>query len=409
MRRPPRLYTPYRHYDHFVTPMVTPTPIHECPAPANMMTTAQNPYSLPPSEKLSLSSVQAATDVSNGETGSTEEIVNMVRSLNVTLDVAIAEIIQINSRTKLLALNARIEAARAAEYGASFGVVASEMQKLASNTSQAADQLASNTRPTIERLLDTIGMTVRGNRLSDMALVNIDLIDRNLYERSCDVRWWATDSAPVEALTTGSSKSADYACDRLGTILNSYTVYWDLVLCDSKGKVIANGRPALYKSIGRDVSSAKWFTGAMATRSGEQFAFASALQCDLVDTKSSLIYSAAVREDGRVNGKAIGVLGIIFNWEALSSSIVANTPLNDRDRRNSRIAIVDPQGQILADSNARQSFDQIPSSWLESMSVSRKGFTKIDVNGKPHCLAFADSPGYETYSTGWKSLLLQAI
>ena len=36
---------------------------------------------------------------------------------------------------------------------------------------------------------------VRGTRLSDLALNNIDLIDRNLYERSCDVRWWATDSS----------------------------------------------------------------------------------------------------------------------------------------------------------------------------------------------------------------------
>ena len=27
----------------------------------------------------------------------------------------------------------------------------------------------------------------------------IDLIDRNLYERTCDVRWWATDSAMVAA------------------------------------------------------------------------------------------------------------------------------------------------------------------------------------------------------------------
>ena len=30
-------------------------------------------------------------------------------------------------------------------------------------------------------------------------LTNIDLIDRNLYERSCDVRWWATDSSVVDA------------------------------------------------------------------------------------------------------------------------------------------------------------------------------------------------------------------
>lgn len=259
----------------------------------------------------------------------------------------------------------------------------------------------------IDRLLDVIGVTVRGNRLSDMALVNIDLIDRNLYERSCDVRWWATDSSAVEALSNRSPEVAKHACARLGTILTSYTVYWDLVLCDSRGKIIANGRPESYPSIGRDVSSAKWFSNAMASRSGEQFSFASAHESNLVDHKSSLIYSAAVRAGGDVNGIAIGVLGIIFNWEALAASIIKNTPLAANDRHSTRIVIVDNQGHILADSSARQTFDQIPAAWLDCAASSRKGFTKVKVNGQPHCLAFADSPGYETYSTGWKSLILQ--
>lgn len=374
-----------------------------------MMTTAFELESLPSPCDSTATDEGSHTPVSSGGNGSTADIVNMVRSLNGTLDGAISEINQINSRTKLLALNARIEAARAGEYGASFGVVASEMQKLASNTSHAANQLASNTRPTIDRLLDVIGMTVRGNRLSDMALVNIDLIDRNLYERSCDVRWWATDSSAVEALSNRSPEVAKHACARLGTILNSYTVYWDLVLCDSRGKIIANGRPESYPSIGRDVSSAKWFSNAMASRSGEQFSFASAHESDLVDHKSSLIYSAAVRAGGDVNGTAIGVLGIIFNWEALAASIIKNTPLAANDRHSTRIVIVDNQGNILADSSARQTFDQIPAAWLDCAASSRKGFTKVKVNGQPHCLAFADSPGYETYSTGWKSLILQPV
>ena len=37
----------------------------------------------------------------------------------------------------------------------------------------------------------------RGERMVDLALNAVELIDRNLYERTCDVRWWATDSAVV--------------------------------------------------------------------------------------------------------------------------------------------------------------------------------------------------------------------
>jgi hypothetical protein len=39
----------------------------------------------------------------------------------------------------------------------------------------------------------------RGERMVDLSLNAIELMDRNLYERTCDVRWWATDSAIVAA------------------------------------------------------------------------------------------------------------------------------------------------------------------------------------------------------------------
>ncbi len=359
----------------------------------------------PPQSSLHLD----ALDDSAHDAGSTAEIVRLVHDLNHTMSRAITEIALVNSRTKLLALNARIEAARAGQFGASFGVVAAEMQKLAGNTAEAADQLDSTTRPTIDRLLNVISLSVRGNRLSDMALVNIDLIDRNLYERSCDVRWWATDSSVVDALSAGDGSSIDHACNRLGTILNSYTVYWDLVLCDLEGRVIANGRPDQFHSQQMLVDDSQWFRGAMATRSGEQFAFEASLRCPLVNGESALIYSAAVREGGEALGRPLGVLGIVFNWSSLAESVMRNTPIASSERHGTRIMIVDADGQVMADSNISHRMECVPSAWMEAMRQEPKGYCQISIGGQPHCLAFADSPGYETYSTGWKSMILQAL
>ena len=81
------------------------------------------------------------------------------------------------------------------------------MQALGAKTSSIADELANATSRSIDDLLDLIGSSVRGTRLSDLALTNIDLIDRNLYERTCDVRWWATDSSLVEALENPTPES----------------------------------------------------------------------------------------------------------------------------------------------------------------------------------------------------------
>ena len=230
--------------------------------------------------------------------GGTEAIVRLVQSLNETMDLAIDEINEINSSTKLLALNARIEAARAGEYGAAFGVVAAEIQKLSASTADAANQMANETRTTIDDLLGLIRSSIRGTRLSDLALTNIDLIDRNLYERTCDVRWWATDASLLEALTEKTPQALEFASQRMGVILNAYTVYFDLVLTDAEGRVVANGRPSKFASVGTDVSRSEWFKQAKATRTGDDYAFESAHRSNLVDGKSVLVYSTAVRRGG---------------------------------------------------------------------------------------------------------------
>ncbi len=341
--------------------------------------------------------------------GGSDNILRLVRQLNGTMDSAIDEINEINSRTKLLALNARIEAARAGEYGAAFGVVAAEMQKLSSSTADAANQMASRTQRTIQQLLDVIGTSVRGNRLSDMAIVNIDLIDRNLYERSCDVRWWATDPVIVDALTHRSRDTAQRASERLGVILNSYTVYWDLVLCDVKGKVIANGKPNRYRTVDREVARSAWFSKAMATKNGNAFSTELPQRSPLVNDEPAMIYSTAVRRGGKADETPIGVLGILFNWEALAQSIVKRTPLASNERDTTRVLIADDQGRVLADSFGRHLSESIPVSWLEPVESQGKGFITVSIEGKPHCIGFADAPGYEGYTTSWNSLVIQPI
>lgn len=68
-----------------------------------------------------------------------------VQQLANTVEQAVNEIRRVNENTRMLALNARIEAARAGAHGAAFGVVASEMQDLSMKTTQVANNLASVT------------------------------------------------------------------------------------------------------------------------------------------------------------------------------------------------------------------------------------------------------------------------
>ena len=80
------------------------------------------------------------------------------------------------------------------------------------------------------------------------AMIKIDMIERNLLERTCDVRWWALEKAFWQCITlSNKSKSSaktksnssnskalaeavELACTRLEDIRNSYTLYRDLHL-----------------------------------------------------------------------------------------------------------------------------------------------------------------------------------
>ncbi|MBL9162893.1 MAG: cache domain-containing protein [Planctomycetaceae bacterium] len=333
----------------------------------------------------------------------------LLGDLSMSLNTAIDEIRDINADTKLLSLNARIEAARAGVAGAAFGVVAQEMQDLSGKTAQAAESLANQTKRVIDELVHVLGTKVRGTRLCDIALTNIDLIDRCLYERTCDVRWWATDQSVVDALADPSPESRRHASQRLGVILNAYTVYYDLVLCDLSGRVVANGRPHEYASVGMEQAGEAWFREAAASRSGDEFGFQTAHRSRLVDGKTSLVYSCGVRHEGNANGKLLGVLGIVFDWEALAQTIMVNAPIAEEERAATRCVITDGDGTLLADSWGKQLQESLGLSDIAQILAERKNFVTADYLGQKCCIGHAQAPGFETYTTGWHSLVIQPV
>lgn len=341
------------------------------------------------------------------ERESSQSLESLVGELAVAVNAAVGDIRRVNSSTHMLALNARIEAARAGAHGAAFGVVASEMQDLSNSTAEVAESLAVTTNDKITDLLTLIGSNIRGTRLSDLALTNIDLIDRCLYERTCDVRWWATDSSLTEALASTSNEGHAYASQRLGVILDAYTVYHDLVLCDTHGKVVANGRPNEFNSVGQNCSTAPWFTSAISTRSGDEYGFQTAHGSELARGAPSLIYSCTVREGGHANGEVLGVLGILFNWASLAEPILQNLPIDEAELAETECFIVDRAGQILASKTGHDIASELRIPEFTRVLSERTGFYMAEYKGRKCCIAHAEAPGFETYSTGWYSIIIQ--
>ncbi|MBD9369393.1 cache domain-containing protein [Xanthomonas sp. XNM01] len=340
------------------------------------------------------------------------EVAHLSGSLLEQLRRSLQRIDEINRTTHVISMNARIESVRIGAAGRSFGVIAEEMDGLSrrvADTTREIARLADSSSVDMSGSLARLERDVRRTRLTGLALGNIDLIDRNLYERSCDVRWWATDAAVVAAARPGSSAAElAHASRRMGQILDSYTVYFDLVLAAPDGRVLANGRPAQYASAGRDVADQAWFASAMRTRSGEEFGFQGVHASVLAGGERVLVYSCAVREDGRIDGRLLGVLGIVFRWDALAQTIVERTPLSEQEWQRSRVAIVDGGGNVLADSSGLPA-EPIDFAERGTLFAGTRGALVTQLQGRAYCIAHAASPGYETYRTGWHSLILQAL
>jgi hypothetical protein len=245
--------------------------------------------------------------------------------------------------------------------------------------------------------------TVRGTRLADLALNLIEIIDRNLYERSCDVRWWATDAALVALCSDHTPAAAEYASRRLGIILDSYTVYCDLVVCDLNGRVIAHGRPGQHPQMSRaQLGQQPWFRDALRTDDGTQFAVADVAVSPELGGKMVAAYATAIREGGDVKGKPIGVLGILFDWGTQAQAVVEGVRISDEEKSFTRALIVDAHHRVIAASDRQGVLKEIFPLAAASAGI---GHYENDEGG---VVGYALTPGYETYKgLGWYGVLVQ--
>jgi len=335
-----------------------------------------------------------------------ERVVELAKAVSTIANEKLEGIQRINAHAHLLALNAQIEAARAGAAGAGFGVVAKEVKSIATSIRKLTSDLTDQLQPRLGEL-DSLGRSlvasVRGTRLSDLALNLIEIVDRNLYERSCDVRWWATDSAVVQACNEPTPASIEHASRRLGIILDNYTVYCELVVCDLDGRVLAHARPQQFPLLDRaGMSQHSWFRDALKTRNGTEFAVADIARSRELGQRSVATYATAIRDRGETDGKPIGVLGVMFDWETQAQVVVDGVRLTTEERGHTRALIVDSKFQVLAASDRRGVLSETISIETGGSKIGHIQSTDGSVMG------FARTPGYETYKgLGWYGVLVQ--
>lgn len=326
-----------------------------------------------------------------------ENILDIALQLTDATRSKIADLDEVMLRTQILAMNARLEAARAGDAGKSFAIVAKEMSVVSGEVNALSSSLqktVADNAARISKVGSEMTIAFRGSRFADLARNAVEIMDRNLYERSCDVRWWATDSAVVDALEAPDAARLAHASSRLATILRSYTVYLDLWIADARGRIVANGRPDRYPGVvGGKVATSEWFRNGMRTRDGDDFAVCDIERMAALDGAQVATYSTAIRAGGEVHGEPLGVLGIFFDWGPQAQTVVDSVSLSEDERRNARVMLLDAQYRVIASSRPEAIGTRFP--------LRTNGpWGHYTTHGSQ--IAYGLTPGYETYrGLGW--------
>ncbi|MGD9787909.1 MAG: chemotaxis protein CheW [Sulfuricellaceae bacterium] len=173
------------------------------------------------------------------------------------------------------------------------------------------------TKDVFERSIGNLHQTVVSTILQDsrfLASLAIDIMDRNLYERANDCRWWALRSHFRELLGKDEGLNEEEMRDIqavLGHINSLYTVYDNLVLFDRHGRILAVSNPDCQSFCGKPLAD-EWVRQTLSLKNSQSYAVSAFEPTPLYDNRHTYIYGAAIH-DLQGSGRVVGGIGIVFD------------------------------------------------------------------------------------------------
>jgi len=177
------------------------------------------------------------------------------------------------------------------------------------------------TKDVFERSIANLHETVISAILENscfLASLAIDIMDRNLYERANDCRWWALTSVFRATLAAGINKESSKSIAEILSYINGlYTVYDSLLVFDRQGKVIALSKPE-YDNFTGNILTDDWVKQTLSLRDTQCYTVSNFNSTPLYRDRATYIYSAAIRSTtirSPDNRQVVGGIAIVFDAE----------------------------------------------------------------------------------------------
>ena len=234
----------------------------------------------------------------------------------------------------------------------------------------------------------------------------VDLLDRNLYERANDCRWWALSPVLRKLLThthvhgSAPQELLDQATHVLAHINSLYTVYIRLMVYDRQGRILCASHPQMAdgQSVLEQTIDSATLQSVLQLHDSQSYHVSPWTQQHAGAEGATYVYHAPIRTDD-THETTVGGIAIVFNaipeLQAMLRSSLVGKP-------KTRALYVNRQGLVLASTDPASppgSTIQLPTPQLLQVTAGHSQ-SLITVYGQQYCIVGASvTRGYREFKT----------
>ncbi|TVU91721.1 cache domain-containing protein [Vreelandella titanicae] len=230
----------------------------------------------------------------------------------------------------------------------------------------------------------------------------VSIMDRNLYERANDVRWWALDERirrQLSPASTGDEQARRKLSEVIGSINRLYTVYTNILVFDQQGVIIAVSDSNVSSLVGTHVPEALPLAACLTTDSDQGYVVSALLESVLYAGGATYLYCAPVMDF--TSHTIVGGIVTVFDATPEFRQILAdNLPAGGAPLPPPFALFVDAEGQLISSTLPNISLPLLlGESYAEALSLrnGERCFKQLEFEGNRYLSAMVASTGYREY------------
>jgi len=236
----------------------------------------------------------------------------------------------------------------------------------------------------VQNLEETLKKGIEHRAISTAQLM-IDIMDRNLYERANDCRWWALTPTFIESLVD-DTPDTQLLNEKLAYINNLYTVYTDIFIYDTTSTIIACSNTKNFIGMTLDKNLTQY------SKQSQEYFVSDFAQSSFYGDKPTYIYYASIVNENNV----VGGIGIVFDAEVEFKAILDDCSSEGIDNF---AVFIDSKKCVISSTSSRYApldILNVPDNFLHVNNAHNKLET-ITINDIEYKVGISKSIGYREY------------